>query len=467
MTISHNIFGSLHIAKQGMEAQQAGLNITGHNVANVNTEGYSRRLLSLSSRSGPPLGGGGVEIEGIKRYSDAFSTSRLIHEETLLGNAGQRGKILTQVSDLFNDLEEGGLGAVIDDFYGAFRLLEATPNDPAVRQEILARADQLSNTFQRISQEIEKVRANCDDLLRGSAADINIRTEEIAQLNEEISVARVQGIDISDLLDRRDQLIREIAQHVKVSVLEDDQQQVTLFLEGGLPLVDGKNQSLLQVRESAAPGTATVEYVTINGQVSEITTIIQNGSMGGVLDVRDNLLPNFADDLDQLAYDIVAGFNAQHLVGYGLDGVTARNFFTPLGSSANAANLIDLDAAVLNNANAIAAALDPALLPGDNRNALALAGLADQNLATGGTRTFNGAYAALVGEVGVAARRANDETIMRETAVSHVEKIRDSAAGVSMDEEMTNLIQYQRAYQASARVLSVINEILQTLVNLK
>ncbi len=460
---SINIYGTLYTAKQGMAAQQAGLSITGQNVANVNTEGYSRQRAQFASLPGSA----GVEVVGIRRYTDEFANSRLIEEESLLGNAQQRSMILSHVSDLFNDLENAGLGTALDNFFGSLRQLQSSPHDPTARQEVLARGKELSNTFNRIAGESEIVRYNVNNILKASASEVNIRTEEIAKLNQEISFTLTQGGDASDLLDRRDQLLREIAEHVRVTHLVNDNGQMTVFLEGGRPLVDGNNQSSLRVNDSGGAAAAGVEYVAANGHVTDITSMIQSGSMGGALQVRDQILPGYSDQLNQLAYDVAVAVNAQHAAGFGLDGVGGRDFFIPLASSANAAALIDLDAAVEGNTDAIAAAEDPTMLPGDNRNALALAGLADLPLAASGALTFDEGYAMLVGEIGVAARQAVDESSLRETSINHVETLRDRQAGVSLDEEMANLIQYQRAYQASARVLSVIDRIIETLLNMR
>ncbi|MDD5308894.1 MAG: flagellar hook-associated protein FlgK [Deltaproteobacteria bacterium] len=466
MTTS-NIFGTLNTARLGLMAQQAGINVTGQNVANVNTEGYTRRRVVLGSMPGPPLGGGGVNILGLKRYFDKFSTDRLVTEENLLGYASQRSEVLSQCSEMFNDLEGSGLGDVLDSFWGSIRQLESSPSDVTVREEVIARGDELADTFNRVSKEIESVRRSIDDILRASTVEINSKTEEVARLNDEISIDMTQGVDVSDLLDRRDQLVREVSKQVSISCFENDQRQINIFLEGGMPLVDGKNQSRLNVSQSAAPGAAPVEYVSTNGQVSDVTRMIKGGALGAAIEVRDTVVPGFIADLNQLAYDVATRFNAQHVVGYGLDGVNGRNFFTPLASVANAASLFQVDAGAASDPNVIAAAEDPSMLPGDNRNALDLAALADMDLAGGGTVTFNEAYASLVGNVGVETRRANDEVAMRTTSITHIEAIRDSSSGVSIDEEMTNLVQYQRAYQASTKVLSVVDEMLQTLLSMK
>ncbi len=466
MPIVFNIFGTMNTAKTGMFSQQAGLSVTGHNVSNVSTEGFSRRRLVTSSVGGPPTGGGGVSIDGIHRYTDIFATQRLVQEETLKGSADRRSTVLSHVAELFNDLEGTALGDRLDAFFGAVRQLQSSPSETTVRQEMLARGDELAAAFNRISSELTNVRVNMDNILKSSAAEVNIRTEKIAQINADITKQHLADGDVSDMLDQREQLIREVAEHVQVHYITNDKNQVTLFLEGGIPLVEGIRHSTLRVQDTAAPGASEIEYITPSGQVSVITDKIEGGAMGGTLNVRDQLVPQFASDVDQLAYDFVTTFNAQHAAGFGLDGAGGRDFFAPLASATNAAALIRLDAAVDGSPEAVAAAQDPALLPGDNRNALELAALADGLNAAGGTMTYNESYATIVGEVGVEARRAADEISLRQTSIKHIEDLKDSAVGVSLDEEMTNLIQYQRAYQASARVLNTVDSIIQTILGL-
>ncbi|MBN2803453.1 MAG: flagellar hook-associated protein FlgK [Deltaproteobacteria bacterium] len=462
-----NIFGTLNTAAQGMTAQQVGLNVTGQNVANVNTDGYSRRMVELSPMPGPPTGGGGVEVEGIKRYTDQFATARLVQENGNFGSADERSQILAHVAELFNDIQDGGLGSAFDNFFGSIRLLESSPNDATVRQEVLARAQELSSTFNRVSNEVESVRVNIDNVLRSSAANINLSTSEIAKLNDTISMGLVKGQDVSDLQDRRDNLIQSVSEEVSIKYFEDETGKVSVFLQGGPPLVEGIYQSELFVNDMAVPGGAAVQYRSSNGQVTDVTSNIEGGRLGGALDVRDNTIPGFADDLDQLAYDFITAVNAQHSAGFGLDGVGGRNMFEPVGAVAGAASAMTLSTDVAGVPDNIAAADDPAMLPGDNRNALAMADLVEQPLTGGGTITFGQGYSNLVGNVGVEARRSNDEASLRAASRDNIKTIRDSSTGVSLDEEMTNLIKYQRAYQASARVLSVIDEAIQALLSLK
>jgi len=460
MQSSINILANLQVARQGMMAQQAGMSVVGQNVTNVNTEGYTRKRLITSAMPGY----GGVEVTGIKRYADQFATKRLIAEETLLGFSKQKSNVLGHISDLFNDLQDTGLGASFDNFFGSIRTLESNPSDLTSRQEVLSRGHELASAFNRIADELETIRRGMDDQLRASAAEVNQRTERIAELNSLIAVSLTKGDDASDLQDSRDRMLREIAEHVNITHVENSKGEVTVFLEGGNPIVEGKQFSSLFVNPMSAPGSAQVEYVAPNGTVSNITSFIKGGAMGGTLEARDTDIPSYQAEFDQLAFDIATAFNSQHSAGFGLDGVGGRNFFTPLGAVANAAASVAVDADVDGLPENIAAASVATDVPGDNRNVIAMADLAEQLLAQGGSMTFNESYATVVGKVGVDSRRANDAVAMRDVSIANIEALRDTESGVSLDEELTQMIAYQRAYQASARVLSAIDEILQTLM---
>jgi flagellar hook-associated protein 1 len=462
--MGYSILGTLNTAKQGMMVSQAGISITGQNAANVDTDGYSRkRIVSVAQSTNL---GGGVSVANIRRYTDEFATTRLIQERVAQGYAKNSSGILSQICDLFNDLHEDGLGSALDNFYSSIELLETSPKDLTVRQEVIACAEELASAFNRISAAIESVRSNTDNLLKSTAEEVNTRTAELQTLNKEIVLSTAAGNDISDLLDRREQLLVELSDYASISYIETDNNQITVFLEDGLPLVEGNNRCVLEVQESAAPGASRVFYVTEGGVSTDITASLDDGALGGILDTRDNVIPNWMDDLDQLAYDIVTAYNAVHSAGVGLDGSTGLDLFTALGSATNAAALMEVSSSVVNNPEAIAAAQDITLLPGDNTNALALADLTEQDLAAGGTQTFNEAYSTIVGEVGLAANRAAAEVETRASSIDRIEEIRDSESAVSLDEEMTSLIQYQRAYQASARVLNVITEVLDTILAL-
>ena len=460
MTLSIN--GTLFIARKGMMAQQVALAITGQNITNVNTEAYTRRAAVLTAAAN----NGGVEVTGFKRYVDEFSNRRLVAENGVLGHADEKQTVLAQVGDLFNDLEDTGLGTALDDFFGSLTLLESSPDDLTVRQQVLAYGANVAATFNRMSSELTEVKRGVDDLLRASVSEINRCSDQIASLNKDIRLGVAESQDVSDLEDQRDQLIQQMSKQADVSYIVNDDHTVAVYLEGGMPLVDGTNVSHLEVSTSAAPGAAPINYVSSNGAVSDVTSTIKGGALGGALEARDVDVPAYLAELDQLAYDFSTAVNAQHQAGYGLDGVGSRNFFDPLATATGAAATLSISADVDGDPYAIAAATDPAGVPGDNTNAIALSQLADQLVAKGGTMTVGEAYATIVGEVGVSIQTATDSVSMRKSTISSIETIRDSQAGVSLDEELTNMIAFQRAYQASSRVVSTVDELLKTVIGM-
>ncbi|MBN2340630.1 MAG: flagellar hook-associated protein FlgK [Deltaproteobacteria bacterium] len=463
MFYSSNIIGNLHIAKQALMSQQVGLNVVGQNVANVNTEGYTRKRTVLEAQGGF----GGVSVETIKRYVDEFATARLVEEESTYGFHQQKSEILSHVSELFNDLQDTGLGAAMDNFFGSLRTLESNPSDLTARQEVLVRGEELSETFNRVATELEEVRRGLDDLLRASVAEVNSKVEELASLNERISMQLALGEDPSDNMDTRDRLILELSEHVNVNYIEDSKGQYTVFLEGGMPLVEGNNFSTLYISPTAAPGSADVEYVSSNGVSAVVTSRLQGARMGAILDLRDTDIPSYQTELDQVAYDIIDAFNIQHNLGFGLDGVGGRDFFTDHGGVvANAAMNMSISTDVFGTPENVAAAGAATGAAGDNVNAIAMANLPEQLLAGGGSFTFNEAYGNIVGSVGVDARRANDSVQVTENTIANVTALRDSASGVALDEELTFMLAYQRAYQASARVVSTTDQMIQTVLGM-
>lgn len=460
---SSNIISNLHLGSQALMSQQVGLNVVGQNVANVNTDGYTRKRLMLEAQGN----WGGVDVAGILRYTDEFASARLVQEESILGFFKQQSEIMDHVSDLFNDLQNTGIGAAMDNFFGSLRTLESNPADLTSRMEVLVRGEELSETFNRVSTEMEGVRRGLDDLLRSSAAEVNSRVEELAALNKEISQQLALGHDASDNQDTRDRLILELSEHVKINYIENKDGQYTVFLEGGMPLVEGNGFSTLFVSPTAAPGSAQVEYLSSNGVSTNITNRITGSRMGATLNLRDNIIPGYQTELDQVAYDIVTAFNNQHTVGFGLDGVGGRDFFTDLGGVvANAAANMSLSADVDGIPENVAAAGAATGAAGDNVNAIAMANIPELLMAAGGTLTFNEAYGNLVGSVGVDARRANDSVRVSENTIASVETIRDSAAGVALDEELTYMLAYQRAYQASARIINTTDQMIQVVLGL-
>jgi flagellar hook-associated protein 1 FlgK len=198
----------------------------------------------------------------------------------------------------------------------------------------------------------------------------------------------------------------------------------------------------------------------------DVTSEIDGGDIGGLLAAQGGVLRQAEEDLDQLAFDVAGALNAAHAAGVGLDGVSGRNLFSPVAAVSGAARALAIDPAVSGTPTALGLALDPTLLPGDNRGALALIDVFSTAFARGGTTTPGGAVAAMVADVGTAIQAADTDVARRDSQLAQVNALRDSVSGTNSDDEMVALMSYQRAYEASLRVVAAADEMLQQLVQL-
>lgn len=374
------LFDGLGIARSGLFAARAGVQLAGHNITNANTPGFHRRSLSVSPVDPPPLLGGGVQIDGAHRYDD-----RLLSRQVLLAIAGEaysdtRQTALSQLEQAAADLGEYGLGKTISRLFDSLSNLASRPEDTSARQSVIDAADSVGEAFNRVI-------AGLTDLASGTNREIGTLVEQadqaaaqVAELNRQIVKARATGADVSDLQDRRDKKIDELAELVGAESFLDDEGLATVMIDG-MTIVQGEHAAnLTATGDSTLSGYFRVDVTSGTAQTN-ITTRI-GGKIGALIGVRDQSIGNAIADFDQLAYDLADQINTQHLAGYGLDGVNNRTLFEPIGGSASGAAMrISLRAGI--TTDEVAASSTATGVPGDNVNALLLAELAGQDLAGG------------------------------------------------------------------------------------
>lgn len=459
-----SLLGILHTGRSGLLAAQVGIQVSSQNVTNAGVEGYSARSVVLGAAAPALLGGRGVEVNGIIRSSDLLLQRMLLIDQGDAASAEARSEILSPVATSMGELESGGLGAALDELWSSFRLLEAQPADLAAREQVLTSVEGVASAFHDLDAMIERERLYADEHVRSNAARLDELAARIAELNEEVAVARADGGGL-ELMDQRDAMIDEVAKLIDTKVLENADGTVTVIVASGMPLVDGVTATRVRVDPGSAPGHASLQM----GQDTLWTDVndrIAGGSLAGFLTARDADLGRIEERVDQLAYDLVAGLNAQHMLGVGLDGVGGRALLTPLAGVDGAAALIGLDAAMAHAPEAVAAA-SVAGLSGDNRNATALASLRSATLASGGTSTATDECAAIIGMAAAADRQARDAVATRDAAKAQTEALWEQRVGVSTDEEMVDLIAFEKAYQAASKLVSLVDEMYDTLLAIK
>lgn len=453
----------LSIGRTTVDAARAGVQLTSHNIANVNTPGFHRRRLQLSPIAPPPILGGGVQVDGGARVADPFLARRLASGLADEARAGARETLLVQLERRIGELGENGLGATISNLFAKLSALASAPGDATARAEALAAAGQVSRSFQGIAADLTGVADTAERDLVATVAEVNGKALEVATLNAEISQAEVGGEEASDLRDRRDVVLSELATLAGATSFVDGAGQVTVLC-AGLTLVQGGHAATLEaVPDLALGGRSRIDLVDGAARTA-LTPRLSSGKLAGLISVRDATVPQTMAALDQLAYDLATQVNTQHRAGFGLDGLGNRDLFAPLAAPGGAAAALQLRSGI--TARELAASSTAAGIPGNGENALLLAGLERQLLAGGGSATFAGQAAAIVGGVGSASATATREAELTRDQRVYLETLQRSSDGVSLDEEMTKLIEYQRAYQAGAKVLAVADELLQTVLRL-
>jgi flagellar hook-associated protein 1 FlgK len=451
----------MNVGRESLQAQSYGLNVTGQNVANVNTPGYVKRDVDLETRIAGTVTYGGVYASGLHRNVDQFLDAKRYEASGFDTSAKTRDDALARIEALFNDVGGSGLSSSLSALYSSFAALGSTPSDTTARSSVLEAARTVAQQLNQSSQQITAIR---QDLLltgEGVVTQINSLAGQIGKLNGVITAAKPAGGDAADLEDQRDKLVLQLSQQVNVHVFTDGAGKLVVAA-GGATLVEGDRATTLAVSTDPS-GAIQILSTHAGGASTDVTQQITGGALGGIKDARDSDAVQIAQRLDQLAYDLATGVNAQHAAGYGSDGVMGRNLFSVTGP-AGAANSIALDASLDGHPERVAAASAATALAGDAGNAVLLSGLAGKSIASGGTRTVVEAYSDLVGDVGQRKQGAAQNAVLRSGILAQVSSMRDSVSGVSMDEEMVSLSRYQRAYEASSKLIQTADELLANLI---
>ncbi len=459
MTLS----GLLNLGKEALQANSFALNVTGQNIANASTPGYVNRTPILETQVDGSLTTGGVQATGVSRSYDQFTQARLYDTTGLSSAADSRNSALQQLQSVFNDSAGTGLAAPISALFSSFSSLAANPTDATTRANVVAAAGGFTQAVNAASASITQQRSGLLSQAQGVASEINGYATQLASLNTQIAVTQGEGGDASDLLDQRDQVLTKLSADVDVHTATDGKGQLVISVSG-TTLIEGGTAAKLSV-STDTNGNMTLLAQTGTAPAVDVTSQLTGGKLAGIKEARDVDAQAESQSLDQLTYDIGTAINTQQEAGYAADGSAGQAIFT-LGSSAQgAASTIAVSSAVAGNPQLVAAASSPATAPGGSDNAVALANLANENIANGGTATVADAYASIVGDVGLRAQSAQQNSETRDAMTSQVQTMRDSTSGVSLDEQMVALSNYQSAYSAASKLITTADTLLSTLIS--
>lgn len=563
----------LSVAKDALLTHQYAMDVVSHNIANVSTDGFSRQTAVIESKTPGPYGGfifgRGAEIQDIKRQIDAFVETSLRERTSDHTAMTEMETYLSVLEGVFDENSGRSINAQFDVFWGAWHDLSNNPSGSAERAVVFESGALLSQSFQDIRNDLDQFDQELNLSLDAGVQEINQITSQIATLNEQIISMEITG-SANDLRDQRDTLIRRLAEYIDVNVFEDNEGHLTVTTGRGYTLVSKTDNYELSFE------SGEVRWEGSSGSV-DITGTVTSGKMGGWLDVRDEIIPKYRSEFDELAETVVWEVNKLHAGGVGLEGTSSATgtyraadtgvsietsgldhadrvqngqftlwVYEPDGTVRASANVavgdvtsdtlediraqldgvggvsaafttenrlrltvgggatfafsddssgvlaalgintffdgndaqsITMNEALNTNKDLIAAGRvdgSGAFYAGDNSNALDLAALRDTQVSldrhaydgssSSGSDTFQGYYTYLVGSVGIKSASVRREQEYNQVVFNQLTEKRDNLSAVSLDEEMTNLIKYQHAYAAAAKLVSTADEMLQTLL---
>jgi flagellar hook-associated protein 1 FlgK len=454
----------LTTARDSMQTQQYGLSVTGQNVANVNTPGYARREALIETQAFGGRSYGSVKASGLRQAVDEFTERRFFSTTALSAAANQRNDDLSQVESVFNETDGAGITTSMSKLFASFSALASNPTDTTTRSTVLEQARDFAATIQGAADDLSTFQADQLSKAKTVASQVNQKAAKIAQLNTQIQSAVAQGQDAADLKDQRTSLVTDLSGLVDVRTLMDDKGNLTIQ-SSGTTLVEGQFARSLDVSLTSDGKMQILAKRPGDATGSDVTAFVTGGKLAGIRDARDVDGAALGKQLDQLAYDVAHAVNGTQSTGYGADGSTGQNLFNVSSTVAGAARSLSLDAGIDGHPEKVAASSSPAGLPGNADNAIALGQLADAKIANGGTRTAIEAYSDIVGDIGLRKQNAQSDADTRDGILAQVKTMRESASGVNLDEEMVNLTKFQRAYEASAKVLSTADQLLADLMD--
>ncbi len=451
----------MNTARSAISTYQTAIQVVSNNISNASTPGYSRQSAIISSSAPLELPfaslGTGVQITGVVRHRDVLLDGQFRRENGASSQYALREQLLGEVEATLAEPSDAGISNALDRFFSAYADLANDPTSGSARGALRESARDLAARFRSIDNGIRRTMNGLSRELDGVVAQVNDISKQIADLNRQIVVAESSGTEAPSLRDARDQLVDQLSQHAQVQVIERPGGGIGVFA-GGVPVVDGATSRTLEARTSGG-----VVEVGIVGSATVVSGV--GGELGARLDVINNDIPATLTRLDELAANVVARVNQIHQTGTNPLGQTAIDLFDPSGTTAAG---LALSADVAASADAISAGTPDALggyRAGANDVALSMAALRHEQNGVLGT-TFGAYHTRTVTEVGLSVATARDNASAHQALARRAEIHRQSVSGVLTDEEVISLIEFQQAYTAATRLVSVADEMMQSVLQM-
>lgn len=465
------ISGMMDTGKRSLMNSQTALQTVGHNIANKTTEGYSRQRVDLQTNGAIGEGnlriGTGAKAAMVTRVNNPYLEKQIQKEGANLGYLDSRATSLGRVEQVFNEQANKGLNQYATDFFNAWRELANNPESLTTRTMVQETGLSLAKDFKRVSAELYSVQNDLDGQIVANVEEINQISKEIANLNEKVQQVEIQGIPANDERDRRDLLLKKLNEKIDITYGEGSDGMVTVTAGRAAVIVSGYSNVELKTYKTADRNRQEIYYsATETGTPQKITDLVKGGAVGGALEVRDRLIEGMLTDVDEMAYTMATEVNKAHIEGFDRNGRPGVLFFDLIDQKKGAAERIAINTTVIDDAGRIAAG-SKANAPADNTVANVVSALQYKQVMDDGSSTIDDYYSSKVGQIGIWTQRAIKSHDSQKNVLAQLTNIRESISGVSLDEETTKMIEFQKSFDASARLIKTADEMMDTVLSLK
>jgi flagellar hook-associated protein 1 FlgK len=452
------LFSAIETGKRALLTSQAVLRTVGQNIANVNTPGFRRQRVMIAASRPEVIAQGvlgtGVEVTDIRHARDLFLGQQEREATKSLGQWSYKEKALSELEAIFNEPQDNSMSQILTEFWDSWSELATNSDSLSNRKAVVASANRLTTEFRQLSKKMTDLRNSADAEVETIVADVNKMTGEIARLNQQISQLELGGESANDLRDERDTIIQNLAELIDVRTIDKPDGTASVLM-GGMTIVDGPQAMAIATKSDRNASLVTSSLVWAGTDI-RLTNL--GGKLAGLIETRDDLVPSQLSDLDNLARTIVTQVNALHRSGYGMDGTTNVAFFD---TTRLTAGTIQVNTEITLDPSRVAAS---STITGNNDIALAMSELRDAKLMADGQASVSDYYGSMVSAAGLQAKEAATTSANYELLKQQISNARQSVEGVNLDEEMTNLVKYQHAYDASARVITAMDQALDTVI---
>jgi flagellar hook-associated protein 1 FlgK len=450
----------LFTARDSLISHQMAISITGSNIANVNTPGYNRQRADLVTIGSLNVQGFdsqvGVTVSQVTRIFDRFIESQLVQQEQATGYSDTMLKLLQNMEIVLDDTSGGGLNEHLDRLWASWEDLARNPAGKLERSALLSTAETLCGAFISYKQNLDAINAEVNSGIADVVSLINNKMLEIADINAQVIKEGTSTGDLNNIMDRRATALRELGSMINISYLEMGNGTINVSMANGEPLLIGASVHTLSVVVTGGQS----KIFNANSSTS-VNGSITGGQLGAYLEVQQDILPYYINGMNDLTNSMALHVNTLHSGGFDTYGNMGLNFFV-IKDAANPSGSLSVNSLLAADINRIAAS---ASISGDGENATRLAAIRNTLLMDGGKTSLSSFLATMVGELGRQTANAKTNSEHQTAILNYLNNQRESVSGVSIDEEMIMLIKYQMGYNAAGKLAGMVNDMLDTLMN--